>query len=57
MRDKLVQRVEMLRQSVDQSLANHNALIGRKLEAEDTLKAFDEHEAVKEPEIECDGSK
>ncbi len=38
-------RVEQLMKDAQQSIANHNALLGQLAEAENTLKAFAEKEA------------
>ena len=49
MKEKLELRLELLKQAINQSMANHNALVGRQQELEETLKHFDSLNAVEEP--------
>ena len=60
-KEQYQQRLNGLKAAIDQSLANHNSLLGRKAECEETLKHLETLEENQEqlevtPEMKADAS-
>jgi hypothetical protein len=51
MKAKLELRLQQMKEAVNQSVANHNGLLGRQLELEETLKHWDELNSPEQAEV------